>query len=121
MPSTRLRDGVEGTTRRSTPGVRRGSLADCFGHRAIKRALRERGLKVARAEFANSSLGRLFDDRFLKCFRESIFGSPVDDGRLSIVWPTADVAMRMEWDDILQRHDLDAVADGIVFIPCSSA
>ena len=75
--------------------MRRGSLADCFGHRAIKRALRERGLKVARAEFANSSLGRLFDDRFLKCFRESIFGSPIDDGRLSIVWPTADVAMRM--------------------------
>ena len=33
----------------------------------------------------------------------------------------AATSVREEWDDILQRHDLDAVADGIVFIPCSSA
>ena len=33
----------------------------------------------------------------------------------------AATSVREEWDEILQRHDLDAVADGIVFIPCSSA
>ena len=32
----------------------------------------------------------------------------------------AATSVREEWDDILQRHDLDAVADGIVFIPLVS-
>ena len=52
-------DGVEQNHHTQVDAGRAPGFADCFGHRAIKRALRERGLKVARAEFANSSLGKI--------------------------------------------------------------
>ena len=31
-----------------------------------------------------------------------------------------DASVREEWDDILQGHDLDNIADGVVFILCAS-
>ena len=77
----------------SVPGFRRGAFADAFGHRAIRRALDREGLTVARAEFANSSLGRLDNKVFLRGFAASLFGAG-DLDRLKIVWPSQATACR---------------------------
>ncbi|KAH8098243.1 tyrosyl-DNA phosphodiesterase [Aureococcus anophagefferens] len=77
----------------SVPGFRRGAFAEAFGHRAIRLALAREGLTVARAEFANSSLGRLDNKVFLRGFATSLFGAG-DLDRLKIVWPSQATACR---------------------------
>ena len=77
----------------SVPGFRKGPFSEAFGHRAIRRALDREGLSVARAEFANSSLGSLNHKGFLRGFATSLFGTG-DLDRLKIVWPSQAVAVR---------------------------